>query len=180
MPENDDQGVSVGTQVLAETDKERFERERLSRRQALRKFGVTAGMATFALFSVDDLARMVGKAMQQRVRDNRVAEQVAEEFQRAGVALASGPSSSCQHCVNQYNSDIDKAYNDWLYCYNNELGTLGPSGAYRNCNNGVYCPEVNGALYAYNCCAQTWCSPSQLAAMGPPPYPAECKWYIWQ
>ncbi len=68
-----------------------FERGRVSRRQALKKLGMTSAMAAFALFSVDDLARMVGKAMEQRARDNKVAEQVAKEFQQAGIALAGSP-----------------------------------------------------------------------------------------
>ncbi len=99
MPANEEQDVSAGAQVLVETDKERFERERLTRRQALRKFGITASMATFAMFSVDDLARMVGKAMQQRAGDNKIARQIAQEFQQAGVALAGGPSwAGCGNC----------------------------------------------------------------------------------
>lgn len=43
---------------------EQFERERLSRRQALRKFGVTTGMVMSAALSLDDFAH----AMQQRTR----------------------------------------------------------------------------------------------------------------
>ncbi len=81
MPENEEQ-------TKPETAKEQFERERLTRRQAMRKFGLTAGMATFAMFSVDDLARIVGKAMQQRAGDNKIAAQIAQEFQQAGIALA--------------------------------------------------------------------------------------------
>jgi len=76
-----------------------FERGRVSRRQALKKLGMTSAMAAFALFSVDDLARMVGKAMQQRAGDNKVAEQVAQEFQQAGIALAYDPNGPCSGCV---------------------------------------------------------------------------------
>ena len=65
-----------------------FERGRVSRRQALKKLGMTSAMATFALFSVDDLARMVGKAMQQRAADNKVVERIAEELHSTGVAQA--------------------------------------------------------------------------------------------
>lgn len=43
---------------------EQFERERLSRRQALCKFGVTTGIVMSAMLSLDDLAH----AMQQRTR----------------------------------------------------------------------------------------------------------------
>ena len=74
----------------AETAKEKFERERLSRRQALKKMAIEAleRRALFALFSVDDLARMVGKAMQQRAADNKIAERIAEELHSTGVAQA--------------------------------------------------------------------------------------------
>lgn len=54
-------------------------------RAALRKLGFGAGMAAFALLGVDDFARMVGQRM---AKDNKVAEQVAKEFQGMGVASA--------------------------------------------------------------------------------------------
>jgi len=95
MPENSGYDVLTGIQAPVEIDKQRFERERLTRRQALRKFGITAGMATFAMFSVDDLARMVGRAMQQRAGDNKIAGQIALEFQQAGIAMAAPPLPSC-------------------------------------------------------------------------------------
>ena len=78
--------------VRAETAQEKFERERLSRRQALKKFGMNSAVAAFAMFSVDDLARMVGKAMERRSRDNKVAAQIAQELRQAGIAFAGGPS----------------------------------------------------------------------------------------
>jgi hypothetical protein len=96
MPENE-----ITSNAVPETAKEKFERERLSRRQALKRLGMTSAMATFALFSVDDLARMVGKAMQQRAADNKVAAQVAQEFQNAGIVMANGASGA--YCQSNYN-----------------------------------------------------------------------------
>ena len=145
-----------------------------SRCQALKRVGMTSAMATFALFSVDDLARMVGKAMQQRAGDNKVAAQVAQELHQAGVTLADGASSSCAHCINQYTNDGDVAYNDWLYCYNNEVNSLGPARANENCNNSIYCPEMNNALYDYNNCVQAWCTPEQRSVMTPPMVNPDC------
>ena len=95
MPKNaiiPDGIISTG-EAVPESAKEKFERERLTRRQALKKFGMTSAMAAFALFSVDDLAHIVGRAMQQRAGDNKVAEQVAREFQQAGIAFAGGLSN---------------------------------------------------------------------------------------
>ena len=67
---------------------QRVEQEKMTRRAALRKLGFGAGMAAFALLGVDDLARMVGQRMERMAGDNKVAEQVAKEFQGMGVALA--------------------------------------------------------------------------------------------
>jgi len=83
---------------------EQVEQERLTRRAALRKLGFGAGLSAFMLLGVDDLARMVGTKMAQTVRDNKTAEQIAKEFQSAGVAMASASSSgsACQDCWNHF------------------------------------------------------------------------------
>ena len=88
MPENLSKNAIIPCNTTPETAKEKFERERITRRQALKRFGMTAGVAALAMFSVDDLAHIVGKAMQQRAGDNKVAAQIAKEFQQAGVAFA--------------------------------------------------------------------------------------------
>ena len=132
-----------------ETAKEKFERERLTRRQALKKFGMTSAMAAFALFSVDDLARMVGKTMQQRAGDNKVAEQIAQEFQQAGVVMADGtsgciPSSaSCLNCVNAYDNAAGAAISD----YNNCMGLY---------NNSAYCKQTTNECQRLNDAQANW------------------------
>ncbi len=73
---------------------EQIEQERLTRRQALRKLGFGAGLSAIMLLGADDLARMVGRRLQQMEGDNKVAEQIAKEFRSAGVAFASGPSGT--------------------------------------------------------------------------------------
>ncbi len=160
MPENDEQDVLMGAQAPVETERECFERERLSRRQALKRFGMTSAMATFALFSVDDLARMVGKAMQQRAGDNKVAAQVAQEFQNAGVAMAGGTSgSTCQHCCNQ-------DFNDHCFC--DSTYTLG-SGSYQGCNQQASYDFYH--CYQANCVptGQTCTTPTGPCPTNPPP-----------
>ena len=134
MPENDKQAVMAGAKAPAETALAKFEREQLTRRQALRKFGVTSAMATFALFSVDDLARMVGKAMQQRAGDNKVAEQLAKEFQQAGIAMAGGTdTSSCAHCCNQRDQDLCSCIS--LY---GSQGFIPDESLFKSCMNDLY------------------------------------------
>ncbi len=128
----------------AETALERFERERLSRRQALKKFGMTSAMATFALFSVDDLAHMVGKALAQQAGDSKIAEQLAQEFQMVGIALALGPGGGpCvtpSGCDCQCQCNRQKATND-ASCYKKFGGGL--------CFYGnPFCPALNTCLDA--------------------------------
>lgn len=80
---------------MSETEKslEQVEKEQFTRRQALRKFGFGAGLSAFMLLGVDDLARMVGDRMQRMNSDNKVANQLAKEFQSAGIAFAGSPSN---------------------------------------------------------------------------------------
>lgn len=134
-------------ETLAETPAQKFERERMSRRAALRKIGITSGMAVFALFSVDDLARMVGKAMERRAGDNKIADQIAREFQQAGIARASGPSTTCQHCCNQFCYDQAGAIAAYCYCASHN-GT--------GCAS-VYHTMMNNASYSYNQCYTQHC-----------------------
>ena len=89
---NTDSNHAEQSETMDVQTAQRVEQEKMTRRAALRKLGFGAGMAAFALLGVDDLARMVGKRMERMAGDNKVAEQVAKEFQGMGVALADGPS----------------------------------------------------------------------------------------
>ncbi|MGC4045786.1 MAG: hypothetical protein QM758_18505 [Armatimonas sp.] len=78
-----------------------FEKEKMSRRNALSRFGFLAGAAAVAALTSDELLRKVGDKLSQSSGDNKVAQQVAREFQAAGVALAS-PSddiTGCSGCI---------------------------------------------------------------------------------
>ena len=75
-----------------ETKLEQFERERLTRRTALKKLGMTTGMTLFSLFAVDDLARLAIKRMEEHKETRMIAETVAKEFKDSGIAFAGGPS----------------------------------------------------------------------------------------
>lgn len=66
----------------------KFEREQLTRRQAIRKLGFGAGAAAFFALSTDDLTHMVGKELQKSAGDNKIANQVAKELNNAGIASA--------------------------------------------------------------------------------------------
>ena len=64
------------------------EAQKLTRRAALAKMGVRGAMAIFAAFSVDDLARMVAKKMEQRAGENAAVDEVARQLHNAGVSFA--------------------------------------------------------------------------------------------
>jgi hypothetical protein len=144
MPENEVQNMQAPEAAsVSETKAAKFERERYTRRQALRKFGLTTAMATFAMFSVDDLAHMVGNALQQHAGDSQVAEQVAKEFQQAGVVLANSPGSTsssakskCQHCCNE-------VYKNVCWCYQQYCKEDSSSANCKACENSSqnYCEK---------------------------------------
>ena len=161
MPENAiiPEGAAPSPKVVVETAKEKFERERLSRRQALKKFGMTSAIATFALFSLDDLARMVGKAMQQRVRDDKVATQVAKELQQAGVVLADTPQS-CTDCCSHNSDSQNQSHQMWCNCINVAV-TAADYAACKAADDARF----NNILYDYNSpggCFWVHCQPQGL------------------
>lgn len=87
----------------------RFERERLTRREAFARIGFRAAAAVVAVLTADDLLRKVGEVMAQHAGDNQVATAVAQEFRDAGVAFASGPSgcTECGECVPNDEQDCE-------------------------------------------------------------------------
>jgi len=149
---------------------QRVEQGKMTRRAALRKLGFGAGLAAFSLLSVDDLARMVGQRMERMAGDNKVAGQVAKEFQQAGVAFAyptsgsggvcsgtglpcgdtpppsgPGPTVECQHCANQL-------YLDTCYCTDRyDAGGYNPNPTLRQ-----HCD--NQATQNYDGCVCCWCA----------------------
>ena len=74
-----------------ETAHLKFESEKMTRRAALRKLGITSSMAFFSLFAVDDLARVAIKRMRQNEATRDIAETVAREFKDSGIAFATTP-----------------------------------------------------------------------------------------
>ena len=151
-------GIPSG-EATPETAKEKFERERLSRRQALKRLGMTSAMTAFALFSVDDLARMVGKAMQQRAGDNKVATQVAKELQDAGVVIADVPQS-CSDCCSHRSDSHNNSFQAWCSC----IGTAATAADFAVCDAAQHARD-NDAQYAYSSpdgCYYTHCQPQGL------------------
>jgi len=82
-----------------EEARRKFEAEKMTRRAALRKLGITSGMAFFSLFAVDDLARVAIKQMRQNEATHDIAETVAREFQNAGIAFADDPPITTGGCL---------------------------------------------------------------------------------
>ena len=64
------------------------EAQKMTRRAALAKMGVRGAMAIFAAFTVDDLARMVAKKLEQQAGQNAAIDEVARQLHNAGVAFA--------------------------------------------------------------------------------------------
>ena len=67
------------------------EAAKMTRRAALAKIGLRGGMAIFAAFSIDDLARKAATVLSQQGRDNKVVDEVARQMHNAGVSFAAVP-----------------------------------------------------------------------------------------
>ena len=81
------------------TASEQFEQERMSRRAALRKLGITSAATVFGMFAVDDFARMAIRVMEENKATEKIAEVLAHDFKSAGVALAS--TTAYDRCYSQ-------------------------------------------------------------------------------
>jgi hypothetical protein len=65
--------------------------ERMSRRAALRRIGMTGAMTVIGVMSIDDLARVAAKKLEQ----NELTRGIASDFKDSGVAFAA-PGLSTQ------------------------------------------------------------------------------------
>lgn len=114
MPETNDSTNPVSEPVSeAAAARAKFEQEKMSRRAALRKIGMTSGMALFGMFAVDDLARLALRGLQQHKETQAVAETVAKELRSSGVAFAGDESGgyyksdNCHTCYTHYDNTIN-------------------------------------------------------------------------
>ena len=76
-----------------------FEQDKLNRRAALRKIGLTTGMALFAMFGTDDLARLAARKLERYKHDSVIADAVAKDFKNIGIAFASDNNGCVSDCV---------------------------------------------------------------------------------
>lgn len=74
-----------------ETPRERFEREKMSRRAMLRSMGVMTGAAVITLVSSDDLARLAVSKLRENEATREIGDTLAKEFRSAGIAFAATP-----------------------------------------------------------------------------------------
>lgn len=94
-----------------EEARQRFEQERMSRRAALRKLGISSAATVLGVFAADDLARMAIMVMEQNKVTQRIAEALAHDFKNAGVALA----------VTAYDRCMDQTNTAYTICCNTAL-----------------------------------------------------------
>ncbi len=105
-------------------------------------------MAAVAMLTADDLFRAVGKELQKHAGDNEIATQLANEFQKSGMAEAyTGWSSGWRPC----NTDTDCTGccdRHKVWCIQNCAAVLGGS----SCNTPSGFPLGNPFCVAYNAC----------------------------
>lgn len=138
---------------------EQIEAERMSRRQALGRIGFLAGASAVAALTSDELFRKVGAEMQRRAGDNKIADQVAKEFQAAGIALAvETPCDGCGNCTPSANIVC-------LVCNGgcNDTGGANKKRPCKKCSSvssscGTCCTNYNSGVVN---CTSTYPPPSQ-------------------
>jgi hypothetical protein len=135
----------VEVELTAAQKLAQMEKEKLTRRQALARFGFQAGAAAVAALTADELLRKVGKDMQRRAGDNKVAQQVAKELSNAGVVSAAAATP---------------------FCENKPSGLAGCLGA----DTGPYCRSHNGNISdCRKCCEDMYAMPTLVPpALGGP------------
>lgn len=90
QPEMRGVGTPAAEQPLDDVQaaRKRFEQQKMTRRQALRKMGVMSATAVIGILSIDDLARLSAERLKQHGATRALGESVAHEFKDAGVAFA--------------------------------------------------------------------------------------------
>ncbi len=151
---NPDPNENEPTETMDAERARRVEQEKLTRRAALRKLGFGAGLAAFSLLGVDDFARMVGKRMERMAGDNKVAGQIAKEFQSAGIALADPISSGdpCTDCCTHYCNSYNDCFQSYCICISNGGTPASCEPALNTCeNNADYAFGGPQGCYAQHC-----------------------------
>lgn len=82
-----------GQEDVAEA-RQHFEEQRMTRRAALRRLGVTAGIGAVYMLSVDDLARACISRLHEQEFTREVADTLAAELGHSGMAVAATASST--------------------------------------------------------------------------------------
>lgn len=178
MPETNDSTNPVSEAAAA---RDKFEQEKMSRRAALRKIGLTSGMALFGMFAVDDFARLALRGLQQHKETQAVAETVAQELRSSGVAFAADGSddyydgtctaaqynctggtrrkhknkNACYACVSTKSKCLDDSDADQAIC----LSTAGSDQAKRDNCLGFYTGVSAGCRDSFvHCCHDNNCN----------------------
>lgn len=154
MPTNDETDAIISDKQQA---REKFEQERFSRRAALRKLGITSGMALFSLFAVDDLARIAIKKLEEHKQTHEIGETVAQEFKNTGVVFAATPghTSACVNCVDAKNQCLNDSDAGLAAC----IKAAGSDQSKKDSCISFYTGDSSGCYDAFShCCQDNQCN----------------------
>jgi len=87
-------------ELAQSTSADALAQEKLTRRAALRRIGMTGAMTVLGVLSIDELARVAAK----KLDEHEMTRGLAKDFKNAGVAMAGPKASSeiiCQGDCNQ-------------------------------------------------------------------------------
>ncbi len=143
-------------------EREKLEADKMTRRSALRKMGLTSGAVFGMFFAVDDLARLAIKKLEEHRVTREIANAVAHDFRNVGIAFAgpSGGQLACSGCVAEKYTQYSRCSSTNSNCQGNCNGLVGAAltNCYANCNSGLSSCDASALSQAAGCCSQYNCN----------------------
>lgn len=143
-------------------EREKLEADKMTRRSALRKMGLTSGAVFGMFFAVDDLARLAIKKLEEHRATREIANAVARDFRNVGIAFAgpSGGQLACSGCVAEKYTQYSRCQSTMSNCDGNCNGLVG--AAYTSCTNACQSSlsscNASALSQAAGCCSQYSCN----------------------
>ena len=142
-------------------EREKLEADKMTRRSALRKMGLTSGAVFGMFFAVDDLARLAIKKLEEHRATREIANSVAHDFRNVGIAFGvTGQQLACSGCVAEKYTQYSRCQSTMSNCDGNCNGLVG--AAYTSCTyacqSRLSSCNASALSQAAGCCSQYSCN----------------------
>jgi hypothetical protein len=142
-------------------EREKLEADKMTRRSALRKMGLTSGAVFGMFFAVDDLARLAIKKLEEHRATREIANSVAHDFRNVGIAFGvTGQQLACSGCVAEKYTQYSRCTTSDNNCSYGCTGLVGQAqtDCLSNCNASLSSCNASALSQAAGCCSQYSCN----------------------